>query len=75
MGFLQENSVSVSSLRLDYYSRLGLVFRVRLSHFFLSFVPLFSFTLSVLSCLFIILEIGLLKALYFDPLGFILIKI
>jgi hypothetical protein len=28
-----------------------------------------------LSCLFIILGIGLLKALYFHPLGFILIKI
>jgi hypothetical protein len=42
VGFSQEKPVPVNSLRLDYYLGLGLFFRVRLSHSFLSFTPLFS---------------------------------
>ncbi len=50
-----------------------LFFLFSFSLFFHSF-SLVVFSLS--SCLFIVLEIGLLKALYFfDPLGFLLIKI
>ncbi len=47
MGFSQENPDPVSSLRLDYYLGLRLVFRVRSSLSLFSFAALFSFILSL----------------------------
>jgi hypothetical protein len=69
------NSVPVSSLRLDYF------IRIRLSRSFLSFLPLFPFTLSLsvflVFCLVcsLFLKLAFLKLLYyFDPFGFLLNK-